>query len=338
MKRKHGFTLIELMIVIAIIGILVGSTFKLMEVAANSKARAVTIARMERLQNALSGYYAAYGMYPAVPFYGDPDPSSGSQKSEGTGDSMGSGTKESAQAAARAQPVGFEYPTPVWMDRGSPPYIVRLFHPDNVMSVNMAIGSLHATDGDWNKYKAFKFGLLSFLLPRVELVGHPNLGDHAPLREVYQKAQWMENNVSSRVPGASNQDIKKLLNTLEKQRQSENEACMRWLPSFKGILCSFKDTVSGIHIDGDEHGGHRLGRRQMQGGPAVALALTTIMDGWGREFFYHSAPPYQSFKVWSAGPDGLTFPPWVPSTDSTYKKLNAQNWIKDDIVGGKIQM
>ena len=344
MKKNNGFTLIELMIVIAIIGILMGTTFKLMQVAADSKARAVTRARLERLQNALSGYYSSYGMYPAVPLYGNPNPSSSDHETESSGASVASGTKESAQAAARAQPVGFEYPTPVWMDDQIP----ILFYPQNVISVNTAIGSLSPTEDEWNKYKGFKFGLMSFLLPRVQIVGHPNEGNKAPLRDVYQKAQWMNNNLSSRVPGNSNQDVELLLQNLEKQRVIENEACIRWLPCFENILRSFAGTVTlrdaqgnvtaSVDVHGDVGGGHRMAVRQMQGGPAVALAYITITDGWGREFFYHSAPPYQSFQVWSAGPDGLTYPPWIPSTDATYKSLKAQTWTKDDLVGGKMQM
>lgn len=333
MKKNNGFTLIELMIVIAIIGILIGTTFKLMGVAAEAKSRAVTIARMERLQNALSGYYSAYGMYPAVPFYGNPDPS-GKRSNQSNGSPINGGTKDSAQEAARAQPVGFEYPTPTWMDDRIP----IIFYPANVISVNTAIGSVSQTDSDWEKYKAFKFGLMSFLLPRVEIVGNPGVDKRAPLMEVYLKAQWVDNNLSSRAKGDSNEGVTTLSMNLEDQRLRENEACKRWLPCFEGILQSFAGGVLGVQINGDDGGGYRLAQRQMQGGPTVALAFITITDGWGREFFYYSAPPYQSFKVWSAGPDGLTYPPWIPSSDATYKKLKAQDWIKDDIVGGKMQM
>jgi hypothetical protein len=148
----------------------------------------------------------------------------------------------------------------------------------------------------------------------------------------------MNNNISSRTPGSSNADIQSLLENLEKQRVLENEACIRWMPCFEGVLRSFAGNVMGVNINGDEFGGNRLSVRQMEGGPKVALAYITITDGWGNEFFYYSAPPYLSFKVWSAGPDGLTYPPWIPSTDKTYRSLKAQDWIKDDIVGGKLQM
>jgi Type II secretion system (T2SS), protein G len=63
---------------------------------------------------------------------------------------------------------------------------------------------------------------------------------------------------------------------------------------------------------------------------SVYLGQSTVTDGWGREFFYYSAPPHQSFRIWSAGKDGYTFPPWETLT------TQAKTWIKDDIVGGKL--
>jgi prepilin-type N-terminal cleavage/methylation domain-containing protein len=333
MKRtKQGFTLIELMIVIAIIAILMATTFKLIAIAQKAKATAVTTARLERLQNALSGYYAAYGMYPAVPLYGNPDPGGTDQVNEEDGSSVSSGTQASAQASARAQPVAFEYPTPVKMDDKIP----LIFLPDNVISVNTAIGSLSSDleEGtDWGKYKAFKFGLMSFLLPRVQTVGLPGKG---PLEDVFKKAQWMVNNPSSKVTGAGAGATLELNTLLDKQLTAENEAAIRWLPCFDGVLNSFAGSLSGVNVNGGS--GLMLKKRQMTAGPKVALAYSTITDGWGREFFYHSAPPYQSFRIWSAGPDGLTFPPWIPSTDATYKSLKAHTWLKDDIVSGKMTL
>lgn len=327
MKNRRGFTLIELMIVIAIIGVLIAVTFKLFGAATESKRRAVTTARLQRLENALSGYYSAYGAYPSVPFYENPDPY---RNAEGNPRSI---SPDAVTAAARAQPVAFEFPTPQSMDEAIP----LLFYPDNVISVNTAISSLDPQDSDWNKYKGFKFGLLSFLLPRVEIVGHPSRGMEAPLLEVYRKAQWRDNNLTSRLSGSSNADLKELETALSKQQEAEKTACRRWMPCFEKSLSSFAGNILGVDVRGGDKGGHHLAVRQMASGPRVALAFITIVDGWGHEFFYYSAPPYQSYRIWSAGADGFTFPPWIPSTDQAYIKVNAKELIKDDIVGGKIQ-
>jgi len=32
----------------------------------------------------------------------------------------------------------------------------------------------------------------------------------------------------------------------------------------------------------------------------------TIRDGWGNPLYYESRPPYDSYKLWSAGPDGTS--------------------------------
>jgi prepilin-type N-terminal cleavage/methylation domain-containing protein len=297
MKKTSGFTLIELMIVIAIIGILMASTFKLMGIAQDAEKRAVTSARLEKLQNALSGYHSAYGMYPAVPIYGDPN-------------------------SASAQPIAFEYPTPVPLDEWIPMH----FLPRNVTTVNVVIRSNPGTmeqDMDWENYKAFKFGLMSFLVPRVEVVGaHTN---NAPVPEAYQTIQWTSNNLLSKGGASINIDA-----ALEKQRGVENEACASWMPCFENMLSSFKGTILGVKVSGGS-GGDNLVVHTM-GNVEVALAQITVHDGWGREFYYHSAPPYQSYRIWSAGADGKTYPPWLTAPAGA----NATA-IKDDIIGGKMQ-
>jgi prepilin-type N-terminal cleavage/methylation domain-containing protein len=352
MKTNNGFTLIELMIVIAIIGILIGTTFKLMQVAVESKARAVTVARMERLQNALSGYFSAYGMYPAVPTaYINTDPTgtgSGDLYDESTGDRLKDGTDgekaRRASASAHAQPIGFEYPTPLYLTTEK---LQRLLRDSSVVSMGDIWSSMDDVE-DWKKNKTFKFGLLSFLLPRVEVIGISytrsgtpitGINSTAPVPEAYILEQWKGNNKSSSVSGNSPNADKDRADRLYKQLEVENEVCRRWMPCFEGVLRSFADNILGVKVNCNDNAGTRIHKRHFgKDGTYVALAYITIVDGWGNEFFYYSAPPYQSFRVWSAGPDGKTFPPWIPSSNSTYRDWNAQNWIKDDIVGGKMQM
>jgi len=60
----------------------------------------------------------------------------------------------------------------------------------------------------------------------------------------------------------------------------------------------------------------------------------TVVDGWGNDFYYYSPPPYQSYQLWSSGPNGRTFPPWMEKVQGKEKIIN--QWIADDIkVGDK---
>ena len=62
----------------------------------------------------------------------------------------------------------------------------------------------------------------------------------------------------------------------------------------------------------------------------------SVVDGWDHDLYYYSPPPYQSYTLWSSGPNMRTFPPWI--TDEEIKKLDdeeqklVQEWISDDIV------
>ena len=63
---KRGFTLIEMMVVIAVLVTLMAMTFRLANIGSDTEARTMTISRMQRLENALSGFHAAFGCYPPV--------------------------------------------------------------------------------------------------------------------------------------------------------------------------------------------------------------------------------------------------------------------------------
>jgi prepilin-type N-terminal cleavage/methylation domain-containing protein len=330
MKKNKGFTLIELMIVVAIISILMGATFKLINVAADAKARSVTTKRLECLQFALSGYYAAYGAYPAVQPYQNPNLQL-IERDDDTAEPLNSGSAGAATACARAQPMAYEYPTPLFLDEriNEPPYTTKLqslLKDEKAISVNDTIDSLAQEGTSWADNKGFKFGLISFLLPRVTVVGLP--GPQGPKAEVFVKGQWKANNPMSRT-----NDVPAVPGLLQGQQDREATAAKQWLPYLENMLSSFRKEIYGIKIAG---GGLGLVKRGKYMQPdknsenSVYLAHSTVTDGWGREFFYYSAPPHQSYRIWSAGKDGCTFPPWESLT------TEAKTWIKDDIVGGKM--
>ena len=70
---KRAFTLVELLIVIMVMAILMTLVFRLSSVGESAEARAKTVMRMQRLENCLSGYYAAFGSYPPVKMHGSPN-------------------------------------------------------------------------------------------------------------------------------------------------------------------------------------------------------------------------------------------------------------------------
>ncbi len=320
-ERSAAFTLIEMMVVVAIIGILIAGVFRLMGAAGENNKKAVTIARMQKLQNALSGFYAEYGTYPPVTPHGSPDPFVEESAKDGKENKASSLTAGNASRAARSQPLAFEYPNAQSLDE----YINTRFQKEGIINVNQALGQNAATipTSDWTETKIFKFGVLSYLLPRVELMGGEDLAGNretpmTPKLNFFKSRQWTKNNSGS--PSA--------------QRTRENRAVARWLPNFENCIGGGFGLM-GIDTAEPNAGGpwFMSGAGYNYNSTRYVLMGMTIRDGWGNELYYYSAPPYQSYRVWSAGPNGVTFPPWI-SLDSlsSEDRKSASSWVEDDVV------
>ena len=67
---KKAFTLVELLIVVVVLVTLMAVTFRLSSIGSNQTARNKTVSRLQKLENCLSGYYAAFGTYPPVRLHG----------------------------------------------------------------------------------------------------------------------------------------------------------------------------------------------------------------------------------------------------------------------------
>ncbi len=68
-RRRSGFTLIEMLVVIVIIVILMGVVFKLSKGAMAKSTYAKEVKRVAILRTLIEEFYAEYGLYPPVPLY-----------------------------------------------------------------------------------------------------------------------------------------------------------------------------------------------------------------------------------------------------------------------------
>lgn len=399
---KKGFTLVELLIVVVVLVTLMSMVFRLGNIGGESEKRAITIDRMQRLENALSGYYAAFGMYPPVPLHGSRDifltVKNGAQNDNGdenqniwgwiSADGMSIQNRnaeyqawQQVHAACVSQPVGCEFPFDnSWADavRAASEELQSRVNSSNYATneqkqelangfddgVSSNINRHDLDEADWNKTSLFKHGALSFLLPRylVMMNGDPDNND---LKNFYnQCVQWTDNNnkqsdswtgdkmswekMFQYVNSDDNSDVMRVANI------SSQAVCARWMANFEktlstngskklfGVEVSAGDNFGTIPtwIDDDDNKiGYVQGHIYTPGGyqgnaNRYILDCITIRDGWNNDFYYYSPAPYQSYVVWSAGPNGRTFPPWV-----SREKLPANAnkcisfWTKDDIVG-----
>lgn len=331
-QARQGFTLVELMIVIAVIGLLAAIVFKLMGSTSEKNRVAKTVARIERIQNALSAYYAEYGSYPPVSQFECPDPEQEWPDDNPTGDPRPvSFSSDTAARAAHSQSMAFEYPP----DESQENEIDLAFN-GQVRSAGIVLGGMDlrasTDDGNYLKTQLFKFGLLSYLLPKAHIAwGASTSSDR--YESLFKSRLWSKND-PAKVGGVAN--------LLATQMALEKQTHARWLPNFEKIVCNAPDTeIMGVWLRSDEnwvnHSGVNSGingafRPRMRGtSTKFAVTFVTVVDGWNNELYYYSPPPYQTYRIWSSGPDAKTFPPWIPiDAKDDFKK--AAGWTEDDIV------
>lgn len=393
---KRGFTLIEMLIVVVVLAALMGIVVKIASNNKDIEAKLVTITRLQRLENCLSGYYAAYGGYPPVALHGSRDIY---RKVAGDGVQLASGDRnegiwgnpyeawKQVKAACLSQPVACNFPledttgVQQHVDEISDMFrqLVESADEDAVVedaekylagfnglgSGSPSVGELNRKKNvtEWESLKLFKFGLMSYLLPRYIIMTGAN-------KEFYTYAQWVENNENPSDPFNGLPMNWDEVNELAKEGTSganklgsisSQRVCSRWLPNLEKTCCTFQTIdVFGIDITAKkkmyekaflgyriEEDGTKIGTinppldgfiytpsgKQNDYRDQYLLHFVTVQDGWDQDFYYYSPSPHQRYQLWSAGPNARTFPPWV-ARESLPANANEiiHKWTNDDIM------
>lgn len=384
-----------MLIVVVVLVTLMSITFRLSSLGDDQTRRSRTIARLQRVENCLSGYYAAFGTYPPVQNHGFPDfhevNANGIQRDEvrqlslgwyqDTGN-HGIGTASEVEdwkiveATCRVQPLAAEFLYP----EGYNEYF-KAEYESKIRSGKQAYkysdgytenaGSLNLDTADWRETQLFKFGVMSFILPRFMLMMCAGSDNSRDIFE--QSRQWNDNNrlPCNPVDGTRFPSWRNIKEAMENvyldgiQKSSGQDvsisqavmlmpsqaACIRWLPNLEeSCYTTHEATFYGIQIseshksDGSEGEHHLESQYQMArmyhnsgpnsgaGGDLHSLDIVTVCDGWNHELYYYSPPPYQGYRLWSAGPNGRTFPPWISREGLGSKNRCVGAWIDDDIV------
>lgn len=389
---KKAFTLIEMMIVVAVFVTLMTILFRISGIAGGQTARVTTISRLQKLENCLSGYYAAFGSYPPVKLHGTRDifcevNRHGIQKdsrNEGiwNWDKVGQDAEQRAwaqvQAACQSQPVDVRYPYS--QQKGLQDYITSLsdtfkeaagsyaddyeLGQDDVAVLSAGFEGLGATSGasgeldrdatDWRDVQLFKFGLMSYLLPRYLVMMNG-------LDLFYRYyAQWTANNVAPCDPFTGRKLTWEEIIDYQQDKLdggamahianiTSQRVCARWVPNLEGICkCNIGNLdVYGVNISETDEMVLNMGSMKQvksqiysPGGAEsdsnkdqYVLDGITVNDGWGSSFYYYSPTPHQRYTLWSAGENGRTFPPWISRSGLSSKANECIGiWTHDDIM------
>lgn len=275
-KILRGFTLIEMMIVILLIVTLAGMSFRMVAVMGRNNDISKTRAKLEQVGNALEEYRSIFGKYPDVRFYPI------YETSDGPG----------AKLVGTWQPVGYEFPSEFSYKQqlGSLNDLRRDFKD-----------KLRYGNGDEQTGIIYTFGLVSYFLPRYNGAA----GDGETIRKL---AGYVESG-SARNTLSDGEAIKQwtLANSRRDGQTGDSErdlsAARRILPHLGTYLTDEDKPNKNVGIIA-WLGGANDGRPRNIKGKSVTNLVATVRDAWYHELRYRSLPPYDSYDLWSVGPDG----------------------------------
>lgn len=360
---KKGFTLVELLVVVVVLVTLMAIVFRLSAIGNDLSKRNRTIQRMQRLENCLSGYFAAYGSYPPVALYATHNvyqrvDEFGRQEESGENGSL---EWESVEAVCKAQPFACRFPfnpnKEQLVEKVSQIMAARANSGDEhwkayaarkdvlsagfrtITNPNQVTG--WSDKGEWQEVQIFQFGLMSYLLPR-----YMTMVSGMDTEYLQSCKQWTDSNEYACNPntGTKFSSWTDQLNDQRLVRRIPSQAvCARWMPNLQGLVdCTPKEgdkyDLFGVNLSSGRPSSLNPDKVDIElyegNGARYVLDSMSIVDGWGSDFYYYSTPPYQSYRLWSAGANMKSFPPWIPldTLKGDNDKKTASAWMADDIL------
>lgn len=303
-KARNGFTIIEMMIVLIIITILAGFVFRMMTLAGQKNDVAETKSRIEKISNALEAYRAEYGSYPPVAVYNG------------------------------KQPTFYEFP--VLDEAGVGKFI------SHSMAAQMFNDS--ESENKWNEFPLFTFGLASYFYPRYwdtaegrcppEFFGDLEAGEIADGRDVSESRiinQWTDHNKRRTTSGnrVSVRDVNKDMIAISKILPLLDTS-VSFSKTKNGRVWKMKRGSGGIDwgLAGYEWNSWKTSGEHEYKGRKYHNQGISFRDSWGSLLHYQSNPPYDSYRIWSAGINGRTCDPRCENPASCKN-------CSDDIVAGQ---
>ena len=219
----------------------------------------------------------------------------------------------------------------------------------------------YQSETDATRLQLFRYGLMSFLLPRYRFMLDCAKGGQSGVSGTFNNSidnyrQWTEfNPLPPRMDtGIAYESWKAFCDVMGSEDDWQIDlipsqaACARWIPNLKDIVSGPNKDFFGVNVSDDNSANgippvknaasfslYSAGGRSATANSGYPLMYLTVRDGWGRDFYYYSPAPYQTYVLWSAGANGKTFPPWI-DLDQFRKTHSDQyetavGWMADDI-------
>lgn len=266
-ERRAGFTLLEILVVIVVMALLMGITFRLVKPTESIRSTASTLKRLQLLNAAIAEYHAEYGIYPP------------------------------AVACTHDNVKG---------NWGLWPIANSLHHhycTDNKNKDQYDVGSFvgHTMPYSISKKNVkFAFGLMSFLIDRrISEEKFRAIYSGSGTREFFEyfgKGYWYDNSKGLPKDGliGSADGVYKLL------APSDRDA--NFFKRVKPMLDDLAKEMSGKEY-ASPNGLERFKSTSFDR-PLESILYYSAWDSWGNDFIYISPPPHTSYALFSAGPDG----------------------------------